>query len=91
VHFLAEEVDSGEIISQSIVPVLGNEPIESLMNDVFRAGCLNLFNALKVLGISNTEHPEKPSPLPDSSRYIFSPPPSFDPGIFSEDFWESIR
>lgn len=48
-HHVTEDVDAGRPIVQSAVPVTDSDTIESLMDIVFRAGCLTLFFALERL------------------------------------------
>lgn len=49
VHYVSEEVDAGEIISQSVVSVYPQEEFSHLMNRVFRSGCKNLINSILCL------------------------------------------
>lgn len=48
-HHVTEDVDAGRPIVQSVVPVKDDDTLESLMDVVFRAGCLTLFFALEQL------------------------------------------
>lgn len=86
VHFVAEEVDAGKIIAQTSIPVTGQENIKDLMNVIFRAGCLNLLNALLLQTL--------PGPTAPSSVYenniVFSPALQIAQNGFDEKFWRSI-
>ncbi len=85
VHYVNEVVDDGEIISQSVIRVIKEMNFDSLMNFVFRSGCLNLLNALnlntniEVLNNKNTFSPE---------NMIFSPELSFK--IDVSGIWDKI-
>lgn len=48
-HFVDESLDGGPIISQTRLGVKPGEPFETLMDRVFRSGCLNLVNGLQLL------------------------------------------
>ena len=86
VHHVIEAVDAGPIVSQTIVPVVSGESFDTLADRVFRSGCMNLLNGIRLLDGSD----------PDStSRMADSPPiPSATPtGNFEpdEDFWTGVR
>lgn len=49
VHYVDVEVDNGEIIAQSVIPVNCGETFEQIMNRVFRSGCLNLLNSFFIV------------------------------------------
>ena len=50
-HHVTEDVDAGRPIVQSAIPVAESDTIASLMDVVFRAGCLTLFYAIeRILG-----------------------------------------
>jgi folate-dependent phosphoribosylglycinamide formyltransferase PurN len=87
VHHVTEIVDCGPIISQSEIPVRQNEDFQDLMNRVFRAGCLNLFNAFRVL--------EGASTCVNSGRnyddLLLSPWVITGDGWFSGEFWGTLK
>ena len=46
VHYVDENLDEGEIISQSSIKIEGEEAFTSIMNRIFHSGCLNLLSAI---------------------------------------------
>ncbi len=86
-HFVEEEVDSGLIISQAIVR--NDKPINYIIEDIFRLGCLILLNSILIVEkgkrILKQEYYKK-TPL-----FHINPDLLFNPGIFSEDFWRDLR
>jgi phosphoribosylglycinamide formyltransferase-1 len=84
VHLVAEEVDAGPILAQSVVPVTTDD-LDALMDQVFRSGCLNLLNALQALARGGD------APGADAPGWSFSPPPAFQASAFGEAFWSALR
>lgn len=82
-HYVDENLDAGKIISQAIFAT--DIPIDRAVELMFRKGCLVLLNSVHQL-----------LPLPPATNIQslddpgFSPPLSFDSGIFSEEFWQHV-
>lgn len=86
VHFVSEKLDAGEIISQSAIPVVKQEPFEALMGRVFRSGCLNLLCSIKHL-LLNPDHLEL-APLNQQSSILGSAKMALTKGdSLSEQEW----
>jgi phosphoribosylglycinamide formyltransferase-1 len=49
VHFVNDDVDSGEIITQTVIPVVREQLFEKTMEDIFKSGCINLLSAIDLL------------------------------------------
>lgn len=87
VHRVTEQIDGGPQISQSLIPVRRDEPFSGLMDRVFQSGCLNLFNAFRIIKGEPTQT--------NSGKYyenmIFSPWVKTDNDWFSREFWLTLR
>lgn len=86
VHHVVEAVDAGPIVSQTVVPVVGGEPFDALAEKVFRSGCMNLLNGIRLLDGSNSGPgtwimESSPSPCATQAR-------GFEP---DEDFWNEVK
>jgi phosphoribosylglycinamide formyltransferase 1 len=87
-HLVNDEVDGGRMISQCAVPIYEKTAGKQLMTVIFRAGCLNLLNALEVHGGAKAL---PASVLPVAGRSVF-----FNPGLklplarFGARFWRRI-
>lgn len=46
VHWIDEGLDTGQIISQTAIKIKPGEPLEGIMQRVFRSGCANLARAI---------------------------------------------
>jgi phosphoribosylglycinamide formyltransferase-1 len=89
VHFVTEDVDGGPIVSQSVIPVAEGETVTAVMDRVFRSGCLNLLNALRIAtergpdGVRGSGSP--------TGRNVFSPPLVYGEEFFPDRFWSELR
>jgi len=81
-HYVDEGIDSGSIISQTIVKT--NIPIEEAISEVFQKGCLILLNSILI--VSNVNIIDRS----ENTKYEFSPSLKFDDEIFNSDFWERL-
>lgn len=81
-HFVNKTVDSGMIISQSIVST--DQPIKNAITDIFRSGCLILLNSLLIL--SNEEVID----MEIKKSFYFSPELKFNKDLFDDLFWEEL-
>ncbi|MDC0428964.1 formyltransferase family protein [Phycisphaerales bacterium] len=85
-HRVEEQVDAGAIVCQSVLEVERDEEFSSLMERVFRSGCVNLLNGLCVAAGEST------TARGDLGGARFSPwgleglPLDFD-----EAFWAKVR
>ena len=82
-HYVDEGVDSGGIISQSIIKA--DIPIEVAIQKIFEKGCLILLNSILV--VSNKEIIIKK----ENNKFEYSPDLLFDDNQFNEIFWNQLR
>jgi phosphoribosylglycinamide formyltransferase 1 len=88
-HYVDVTVDGGRIIGQSTLAVREGEGLPPLLNATFRAGCLNLLNALWEV----VQHP--PATQLDTVSTLqrtlnFVPPLRFEAQRLPETFWEDV-
>lgn len=91
-HLVTNDVDGGPILGQSVIPVNGNESFHSLMDRVFRSGCLNLLNTVAMLSQKKLRFAS--GNKKKSGRLIHqlnSPELCFSASLFNESFWKSVR
>ena len=81
-HFIDEGVDSGSIISQAIVKT--DVPIENAITEVFKKGCLILYNSILIVLNKNSIAEAK------QIKLDISPPLYFDDEIFDRVFWKRL-
>lgn len=81
-HFVSEEVDGGEIISQAIIKNEGE--FDYIVNQVFRSGCLQLLNSILLHSKKNL------IPYHTNKNWQYSPDLIFDNKIFDEQFWQTL-
>lgn len=82
-HYVDQGVDTGKIISQSIVKT--DIAIEVAIQQVFQKGCLILLNSiLIILNNKNLIH------LKNNNKLDFSPSLQFDDGLFDFYFWKKL-
>lgn len=81
-HYVDENVDSGEIITQAILKT--DIPMSAAVQSVFQKGCLALLNSFCVL-----ERNEIVTPC-QNERFDFSPNLGFSELIFDEGFWAEL-
>lgn len=89
-HFVDEQVDAGEIICQSVVPIVAGRTFELTMNSLFRAGCFTLLNTLFVIASLSEDGGEEGAEVGGVCAY-FSPPLRFNSKQFDRWFWSEIR
>ncbi len=82
-HYIDNGVDTGKIISQTIVKTDIN--IEDTINQVFKNACLILLNSIVLLSKE-----QNLILLKDNEKFNFSPLLQFDDMVFSESFWEKV-
>lgn len=88
VHSVEKEVDSGCIISQNACPVCQSIDFAAVMDRVFRLGCLNLINAMAIMGVARSDGFKSSGGYPDS---LFSPPLQIDLTTINESLWKKIK
>ncbi|WP_080963193.1 formyltransferase family protein [Pseudomonas fluorescens] len=91
VHVVTETVDAGQPQVQIALPVTHKDALEDAMDLVFRAGCIALLTALRII--------DKPNAVSSIGGQIvinsrvallspFTPPPE---ELSNSDFWETLR
>lgn len=85
VHYVDNDVDSGEIIIQGVLENKGST--EDIIDKVFKMGCLCLLNTI----LSKTSSCNHISYNKRCNNYWFNPKPIFDCKIFDKRFWEELK
>ena len=78
-----EEADAGEIISQSALDVIPDQPFADLMDRVFRSANFNLINALNILDSGGVPTVEREGNFKSQIENDFLK--------FDEPFWQSLK
>jgi phosphoribosylglycinamide formyltransferase-1 len=87
VHEVSEGLDEGAIIAQNRFPIPSNHSFESIMDLVFKAGCLNLMNVL--LNLQNTSVDiNKPEFTP---KLQFTQPYLLNNELLHPTFWQKVQ
>ncbi|MQG91472.1 phosphoribosylglycinamide formyltransferase [Pseudomonas sp. MN1F] len=87
-HLVDVVVDAGHPLVQSVIPVQSGDTVSTLMDTVFRAGCLSLLNAILL-------HAGTPAlycgthRLGDRNVFI-NPEMPLDHGLFDQAMWQRI-
>lgn len=82
-HFVTEDLDGGDVISQAAIPVDWNDSFNEISNKVFRIACESILNGILIL--SDTMIGES-----EQDGVIYSPKLRFNKAIFSDSFWNMI-
>ena len=82
-HYVTEDLDGGQVISQAAMAVDWDKDSEIIGNRVFRIACETILNGIliisgNVIGSSSI------------SDAIYSPELKYDNSKFSESFWDMI-
>jgi phosphoribosylglycinamide formyltransferase-1 len=87
VHFVDPIVDNGEIISQSVMPLIDTYTAEKVIELIFRQGCINLLNA-----IYYTLNLQEIMLVPEhDDKYAFNPKICINIKNISDDFWNKVK
>lgn len=84
VHHVSPDLDGGKIIAQGAMGVDWEDDLSTIGNNLFRIACLTLLNGVNCLLQNPCQYYTCPG-------VIWSPNLTFDPQIFTEDFWNSIK
>ncbi|MEW9900584.1 formyltransferase family protein [Chitinivorax sp. PXF-14] len=84
-HEVAATVDTGRAIVQGVIPTMPQDTVTTIMDTVFRSGCLALLEALQATA----------APVGRETNYVrlhgrhvcFNRALSFAPDLFDEAFW----
>jgi len=88
IHYVNNQVDGGEIISQGIVKVKGSD--KEIINNVFQIGCLLLLNVLINKNINickKIEYLKKK----EYNDFIFNPNLNYNRKYFNHNFWNELK
>lgn len=88
-HEVDVTVDSGRTIVQGVIPTMTQDTAASLMDTVFRSGCLALLEALRITNGAPAVAKTTYIRVCDRDVY-FNPALSFLPDIFDEAFWHRL-
>lgn len=93
-HFLNNEVDGGEIISQCVIPIDKSFNLSEITYSVFQSGCLNLLNTLFLIN-SNEKSANIDNNFSfvniDRANILFSPKLLFEANEITDEVWDEIR
>ncbi len=89
-HYVDEQVDNGEIISQFVLPLSYPPDIIQLQNIEFRASSLLLLNSIIVLTQPKGDKSGLNSVSILGSPVYFEPNMLVNPAVFDEQFWGRI-
>ena len=87
-HFVDENLDAGQIISQGCMRVDWNNDYDSICNLIFQIGCITLLNGILTIlsiemGNSNLHEIEK--------DILYSPKLKFNSSIIQLNLWQKIK
>ncbi len=85
-HYVNEKVDSGQIISQSILKVDNDSDFGDIVEYIFRKGCLILLNSILIVTNDFSIIEKK-----ETKDFTFSPNLKFDIKMFNKQFWERLK
>lgn len=93
VHLVDDSVDSGTPLIQAAIPVNSADDLQSLMDTLFRAGCMSLLTGIEKVNKNGlTAQGEFQSLIKVSGRSVmFSPPVMVYPELKKESFWSSMK
>lgn len=87
-HEVEVEVDAGRPIVQAVIPTRPRDTVATVMDTVFRCGCLALLEALIA---PPGQNPTETTRLHISDREVcFNPALSFSTDVFDESFWQML-
>ncbi|MGG1944400.1 formyltransferase family protein [Trinickia sp. NRRL B-1857] len=87
-HEVDVAVDAGRPIIQAVLPTEPADTVASVMDTIFRCGCLVLLEALRAPGESPSRAPAR---LCIHGREVFiNPALSFSVSAFDEPFWQAL-
>jgi len=86
IHFIDEGIDTGEIISQSVMPVEEDMSVDIVLDNQFRSWCLSLLNVL--IRRVNEGAVDKARNYQNSS---FNPQLCIDTDCINEEFWSELK
>lgn len=92
VHFVDTGVDTGRPLVQTTIPVMSDDTTDSLMDIVFRCGCLSLLNALTIFQLPQLSQQNAVQILNIQNRNILiNPPINYHIDYESEKFWNTLK
>lgn len=87
-HEVDAAVDAGRPLIQAVLPTNPSDTVASIMDTIFRCGCLVLLEALRTPGESQAQAPTR---LDIHGREAFvNPALSFSASAFDEPFWQAL-
>jgi phosphoribosylglycinamide formyltransferase 1 len=92
VHHVTSELDAGKPISQIALALDPTEPIDSVMNSVFRSGCIALFAALSIQTDAMNDYKSNGMPLiVNNLNALLNPAIPIPEKLMDEGFWEQLK
>lgn len=93
VHLVDDRVDAGSPVVQTAIPVIQSDEMPTLMDIVFRAGCISLLNGMELIR-EDKQIPcgELSSLIEISGRSVlFNPPVTLASELQDESFWRLLK
>ena len=84
-HIIDENVDEGLIVSQFCMKVDWNKNLLPIYDEVFRGGCLTIFNAILIIFQINLE-----SKADFRATFSYNPDLKFDSQKINTNFWNKL-
>jgi phosphoribosylglycinamide formyltransferase-1 len=93
VHMVDDHVDAGTPLVQAAVPVRANDDLPTLMDVVFRVGCMTLFAGIQSIRQDKKPTSEEPDCLTKVSGrpILINPPIAHMPQWQEESFWDRLK
>lgn len=91
VHKVTAEVDAGRPVVQVAFPMTPDDELERLMNIEFRAGCIALLNALRILANQLTPDWSGQALCIEGRTVLVSPGLPLPKELAFEDFWSALK
>lgn len=93
VHLVDALVDTGRPLVQAVIPVEKGDDTESLMDVVFRCGCISLINGVQALRTDERKSTkESASSFKVCGRTVFiNPVILYSPDFETENFWLQLK
>jgi len=87
-HEVEIEVDAGCPIVQAVMATRPRDSVATVMDTIFRCGCLALLEAL--IGPARRDPIETTRLRINDREVCFNPALSFSPDVFDEPFWQTL-
>ncbi len=93
VHFVDNNLDQGQPIFQTAIPLRNYDNLDTIMDIIFRCGCLSLFSSLNYLlwGDEDNSFSREETIMIKNHLCLFSSKVNIPFDVNDEDFWQNIK